>query len=266
MTQPLNTTLFTAVIADPWSSLCAYTPARIALGRTGAALPLKASLRFSLAHAHARDAVYTPLQKELITQQLNNAGIAVFSMHSEAADRDQYLQRPDMGRRLEPGAAQHLPASGVCEDALAIVIADGLSATAVNTQAVALVQLLMRELAAIKIPVLPVILVQQGRVAIGDAIGSQLQAACTLVLIGERPGLSAASSMGAYLTFGPKVGLTDDARNCVSNIHPGGLSLQDAAAKIMYLLREAYRRGLSGVLLKEESTAAAQQLPGDPAA
>ena len=236
---------------DPWLSLRAFTPARIALGRTGTSVPLEEVLRFRLAHAHARDAVYSLPDVEVLQEQLLAMQVAVQVLHSSAADRQEYLQRPDKGRRLDNASAAALSALTGTGNEVAIVIADGLSATAVNRHAVPLLQALLPMMSDAGIALAPICIVQQGRVAVGDEAGALLQAKAVLVLIGERPGLSSPDSLGIYLTFQPKPGLTDEARNCISNIRPEGLSYKAAAEKAFYLLRESLRLQLSGVHLKD---------------
>jgi ethanolamine ammonia-lyase small subunit len=228
--------------SDPWSSLKAFTTARIALGRTGTAIPLKEVLAFKMAHAHARDAVYSRLDINTLEEQLHPVTI----LHSRAADRYEYLQRPDKGRRLDDESIASL--KPVNAD-IAFILVDGLSATAVNIHAYPLLQHILPLLKEIKIA--PICLVQQGRVAIGDEIGALLNVKLTVVLIGERPGLSAADSLGAYITYAPKVGNTDEVRNCISNIREDGLQYTPAAEKIFYLVKEAMRLKLSGVALKD---------------
>jgi ethanolamine ammonia-lyase small subunit len=245
---------------DPWSSLKAFTTARIALGRTGTAIPLKEVLAFRLAHAHARDAVYSRLDITLLQEQLQPFHIDTLLLHSSAADRQEYLQRPDKGRRLDAHSIETLrtvPASSLQKD-VAIIIADGLSATAMNIHTLPLLTQLLPMLRAVGISTGPVCLVEQGRVAIGDEAGELLKAKMTLILIGERPGLSAADSMGAYITFNPRLGNTDESRNCISNIRQEGLRYAQAARKICYLLQEAVRLQLSGVGLKDNYEATAQ--------
>jgi len=236
---------------DPWLSLRSFTPARIALGRTGTSVPLEEVLRFRLAHAHARDAVYSLPDIDSLQQQLLALQLPVQVLHSRAADRHEYLQRPDKGRRLNDASAAALSALSGTGNEVAIVIADGLSATAVNRHAVPLLQQLLPLIRDAGMPLAPVCIVQQGRVAVGDEAGALLQAKAVLVLIGERPGLSSPDSLGIYLTFQPKIGLTDEARNCISNIRPEGLSYRAAAEKAFYLLRESLRLQLSGVHLKD---------------
>lgn len=239
---------------DPWVSLRAFTPARIALGRTGVAIPLQEVLQFRMAHAHARDAVYSLLDTTTLTARLAGLGYAVHDLHSRAADRHEYLQRPDKGRRLNEASAARLSGSGTMPPTrLSIVLADGLSATAVNHHALPLLELLIPMLQWGGLTIAPINLVQQGRVAIGDEIGMLQQAAMVIVLIGERPGLSSPDSLGIYLTYRPVVGLTDEARNCISNVRPGGLTYQAAADKLYWLIRESLRLQLSGVALKDEA-------------
>ena len=236
--------------SDPWSSLRAYTTARIALGRTGTAIPLSEVLSFRMAHAHARDAVYSALATVQLQEQLQPFHLPVKILHSRAADRYEYLQRPDKGRRLDGDSVTTLTSQQPGSDVVFILV-DGLSATAVNIHAYPLLQQLLPMLKDSGITVGPLCLVQQGRVAIGDETGELLKTKMTIVLIGERPGLSAADSMGAYITYAPRVGITDEARNCISNIRQEGLSYTVAAGKIFYLLQEALRLKLSGVALKD---------------
>jgi ethanolamine ammonia-lyase small subunit len=229
-----------------------FTSARIAIGRVGTSIPLKQSLEFKLAHAHARDAVYSELDINNLTDVLKQFDLPVLHLNSRVNDRRQYLQRPDLGRRLNDGSLDllldHRP-----ETDIAIILADGLSATAVNENAVGLLQALIPQLLAAGFKLAPISMVEQGRVAIGDDIGHGLNAKLSLVLIGERPGLSSADSLGAYLTYNPKPGLTDEMRNCISNIRPGGLIYKKAAKKIFYLISEAFKRKLSGVDLKDNA-------------
>lgn len=237
------------ITPDPWDGLRTFTAARIALGRTGTAMPLREVLQFRLAHAHARDAVFSSLDIPLFREQPWEVNV----LRSEAADRTDYLQRPDKGRKLHASSAAVLKAANAD---VAIVVADGLSATAVNRHAIPLIERLLPALQGQRISCAPIQLVQQGRVAIGDEIGQLLQAKISLMLIGERPGLSSPDSLGAYLTFMPRPGLTDEARNCISNIRPEGLPYDVAAAKISYLVREALRLQLTGVMLKDNYSAA----------
>jgi ethanolamine ammonia-lyase small subunit len=235
---------------DPLQALKAFTPARIGLGRIGSGIPLKAFQEFKLAHAHARDAVYSELDVDGLKAGLEQFCLPLITLHSAAAYREQYLQRPDLGRKLDEASAEeiknyHLP----CD--VAIIIADGLSATAVNSNTNQLLQLLVPMLRSVKLGLAPITLVKQGRVAIGDEIAYALGAKLCLILIGERPGLSAADSVGAYITYAPKPVLTDESRNCISNIRPRGLNSAAAAKKIFYIIQEAFKSKLTGIGLKD---------------
>ncbi|HZX57939.1 MAG TPA: ethanolamine ammonia-lyase subunit EutC [Mucilaginibacter sp.] len=229
-----------------------FTAARIGLGRTGVSIPLKQSLAFNLAHAHARDAVYSELDLGKLSEELKQFELPVLQLHSRAAYREQYLQRPDLGRKLDNDAVAQLNDYAANYD-IVIAIADGLSATAVNHHAVGLLKTLIPQLLAAGLKLSPICLLKQGRVAIADDIGIHLNAKLSLILIGERPGLSAADSMGAYLTFNPRPGLTDESRNCISNIRPHGLNFKQASKKIFYLILESSKRKLSGVGLKDNA-------------
>ena len=238
---------------DPWVGLKAFTAARIALGRSGTSVPLREALAFRLAHAHARDAVYSTLASEQLLIDLEALPAAVCQVHSRATTRQEYLQRPDWGRQLDDSSKALLAGQNIGGCDVAIILADGLSATAINDHALPLLRLLLPELQNTGLRLAPVVLAEQARVALGDEIGQLLQARLSLVLIGERPGLSSPNSLGAYFTFGPRPGLTDEARNCVSNIRPDGLTYPAAATKLSFLLREAFRLQLSGVRLKDAS-------------
>jgi len=238
---------------NPFSLLKEFTAARIGLGRAGYSIPLKQSLEFKLAHAHARDAVYSELDIEGLTAQLGQFELPILQLHSKAEYREQYLQRPDLGRQLDEKSAGELTSYNTLQTDIAIIVADGLSATAVNHNTMGLLKLLIPQLVAAGLKIAPLCLVKQGRVAVADDIGHQIKAKLSLILIGERPGLSSADSMGAYLTFDPKPGLTDESRNCISNIRPHGLTFKAAAKKIFYLVQEALKRKLSGVALKDNA-------------
>ncbi|PSR52385.1 ethanolamine ammonia-lyase [Adhaeribacter arboris] len=238
--------------ADPWEALRAFTAARIALGRTGVSEPLHSSLQFKLAHAHARDAVYS----ELNTPEISNAiekqfALPVYLLQSQVSNRQEYLQRPDLGRKLNPTSLQQLQLLAAPVADVALILGDGLSAEAINAHALPLLQILVPALRAAGFSLAPVTVVQQARVAISDEVGLALNAKIALILIGERPGLSAPDSMGAYLTYQPRPGLTDESRNCLSNIRVGGLAYKVAAGKLLYLIKESLRLQLSGVRLKD---------------
>jgi ethanolamine ammonia-lyase small subunit len=236
---------------EPLKALQEFTTARIAIGRVGTSIPLKQSLDFKLAHAHARDAVYSVLDIDHLIELLKRFEVPVLHLHSQVADRRQYLQRPDLGRRLNQDSLDQLKDSTAVSSDVAIIVADGLSATAITENTLGLLKELIPLLTTSNYKLTPITLVEQGRVAIGDDIGYGLKAQLSLVLIGERPGLSSADSLGVYLTYKPKPGLTDEMRNCVSNIRPKGLTYKKAAKKIFYLINEAFTRKLSGVELKD---------------
>lgn len=242
--------------ANPWLELRRLTPARIALGRTGTSLPTSAQLDFQFAHAQARDAVHLAFDHQRISAQLSERQRDSLLLHSAAADRDSYLQRPDLGRRLHPDSAQRLREHAQANPGgvdLAIVVADGLSALAVHRHTLPFLTRFEEQSAADGWSTSPVVLVEQGRVAVADEVGELLGAKMTVILIGERPGLSSPDSLGLYFTYNPKVGLTDAYRNCISNVRLEGLSYGMAAHRLLYLMREACRRQLSGVNLKDEA-------------
>lgn len=232
---------------DPIATLRRYTPARIALGRAGSGLPTGELLRFGLAHARARDAVHRELNVEGIVSAFRSMNFTVQVVKSQAPDRATYLRRPDLGRLLGKDVFIQKSSSP-----LAFVIADGLSALAVERHAVPLVRALTA-LAPQRWAAAPAAIALQGRVALGDDIGARLGAQLVVVLIGERPGLSSPDSLGAYLTWAPRVGRSDAERNCVSNIRPEGLGYEAAARRIDWLAAAALARGLTGVALKDES-------------
>jgi ethanolamine ammonia-lyase small subunit len=229
------------------------TPARVGLGLAGASLPTKALLDFTLDHARARDAVHATFDVPAMMRGLGELGLQVSSVSSRARNRKDYLRRPDLGRTLDPDSQRLLASDARGARRLAIVVGDGLSPPAVNAHAVALLRNLIPQLATDAIEVGHAVVASGARVALGDEIGAILGARMVVVLIGERPGLSAADSLGVYLTFAPKVGLTDEMRNCVSNIHRAGLGYDEAAFRIAWLIREGLARELTGVALKDES-------------
>ena len=242
------------VTTQPWSRLRGYTDARIALGRAGASLPTAAHLAFQQAHAEARDAVHTPLDVAALLDGLRHVGEAPLPVHSRAPDRATYLQRPDLGRRLDEPSAAALAALEARDTDLAFVLADGLSALALQRQALPLFTALCERLRAEGgWTWAPPVVATQARVALGDEVGALLRARCVVVLIGERPGLSAPDSLGLYFSWAPRVGLVDAQRNCISNVRDAGLPPAMAAAKLHALLVQARTRQLSGVALKDEA-------------
>jgi ethanolamine ammonia-lyase small subunit len=247
----------------PWSTLRRFTDARIGLGRAGAALPIREVLDFAMAHAQARDAVTTPIDWTPIEKALSGLDFETVRIESAAGDRDTYLRRPDLGRRLSAQSRERLAARAGAAPDLLILVADGLSSTGVAANAAGVIAALLPLARKSGWSLGPVLLAGQGRVALGDDAGEMLRARAVLVLIGERPGLSSPDSLGAYLTWAPRSGRKDGERNCISNIRRGGLAPEAAAFKAHWLLREAFRRQLTGVGLKDESN---YQLEGGAAA
>ena len=252
------------VVENPWERLNAFTDARIGLGRAGVSLPTSKLLAFQLAHAQAQDAVHCPLDVAALASELTQAldlSEAPLRLHSHAQDRAMYLQRPDYGRRLNDESREHLreylqqAAASQQRYDLAIVVIDGLSALAVQQNSApflsTLYQMLSSDTADWQLA--PLTIVEQGRVAIGDEIGGLLNADAVLVMIGERPGLSSPDSLGLYMTWAPEPGLKDDRRNCISNVRPAGLQIEEAARRFFLLLKEARQLKLSGVKLKDRS-------------
>ncbi|MBE3023664.1 ethanolamine ammonia-lyase subunit EutC [Janthinobacterium sp. BJB1] len=245
----------------PRQTLRAHTAARIALGRSGVSVPTRAQLAFQLAHAQARDAVHAALDGEALARDLAAQGQACVPLHSAAATRAIYLQRPDLGRRLDDVSRARLTGNSKGVD-LALVAADGLSALAVQRHAAPFLAALRARLALEAWTLSPLYIVAQGRVAVGDEVGELIKARAVLVLIGERPGLSSPDSLGLYLTWAPKAGLLDERRNCISNVRPEGLAYAPAAYRLHYLLSQAFTRQLSGVDLKDETVAEGAALAG----
>ena len=244
------------VIANPWGELRRFTAARIALGRAGVSMPTAAHLAFQLAHAQARDAVHVQLDAAGLAASLGAAlGLACLTLHSAAPDRATYLRRPDLGRMLDAKSRAALAALERPELPwdIGFVIADGLSALAIERHALPFLRSWLGAQVAEPMSMAPLVIVGQGRVAVGDEVAQLLGAQLVVVMIGERPGLSSPDSMGLYLTWQPRVGMTDERRNCISNVRLDGLGYEDAARKLHYLVSEARRRGLSGVALKDES-------------
>jgi ethanolamine ammonia-lyase small subunit len=234
---------------DPWKLLQARTSARVALGRAGGSLPTGQLLSFAADHADARDAVYSQLDLPALQASLDDPTIL---LHSQATDRQTYLRRPDLGRRLDAESVAKVQSTSGDEVDVALMIADGLSATAAQHHAAAVVKPLLVLLRAKRFRVASLCVVQQARVAIEDEIGSLLRAKLAVILIGERPGLGTADSLGAYLIHDPKIGKTDADRNCVSNIHPRHLPPQRAAETVFWLIEQSIVRKISGVGLKDD--------------
>ena len=247
------------VTTNPWHTLSQFTDARIALGRSGSSLPTKPLLQFSADHAMARDAIHTAFHIDALTRALADIGIPTLLAHSQAATRDEYLRRPDHGRRLdETSRAALVPAEPSPSNRLSVVIADGLSPLAPTRNALPLLEHLRPGLTDWT---LDVVLAREARVALADEIGHLRGAEASIILIGERPGLKSFDSLGAYLTYRPKPGRTNAERNCVSNIRAGGLPFAEAAARLLGLLASARTLGASGVNLKEDASSTQSSLP-----
>jgi ethanolamine ammonia-lyase small subunit len=236
-----------------WTTFRRFTPARIGLKRSGSALATEPLLDIRMAHARARDAVHASLDEGLLLSQLAASGLPTLTVSSAAHDRQSYLMRPDLGRRLDPSARAHLAVHASNAHDVVFVVTGGLSACAVQLHAPPLLTAIVPTLRAENLHIAPLVVVRQGRVAIGDAIAEALRASIVVILIGERPGLSSPDSMGAYLTWRPTPHTTDAERNCISNIRPEGIPYADAAFRLTYMLREMRRRQISGVPLKDES-------------
>ena len=245
------------VVVNPWGKLRQYTPARIALGRSGTSLPTTPHLEFQLAHARARNAVHHELNIPALREALRLRGYETLLLHSEAGSRPIYLQRPDKGRRLDPESRASLEARPRPTEPydVVFVIGDGLSAFAIEENATAFLDVMLPKLMQSGWRIGPLAVVKEARVAVGDEVGEVMGAEMVVILIGERPGLSSPDSMGIYMTFRPRVGLTDESRNCISNVRPEGMSYEQAAHKLFYLMTEARGRGLSGIHLKDEAEA-----------
>jgi len=246
---------------EPWEHLRQFTDARIALGRAGQSMPTHAHLGFQLAHAQAKDAVYLPMDIQKISEGITALGHTSLALHSAAADRAMYVQRPDFGRILSADSRQRLQQWHTAHPTdsaynVAFVVADGLSALAIHDNAVPLLETVIKQLKqneqtnAWRLG--PVVLVEQGRVAVGDDVGEILAAELVVVLVGERPGLSSPNSLGIYFSWTPRRGLNDAQRNCISNVRVGGLSVEEAGCKLVYLLRKAQQLQLTGVGLKDD--------------
>lgn len=242
-------------MSNIWDQLRHFTQARIGLGRAGHALPTRTVLELQAAHASARDAVWTPWEIDTFAADLGAAGLANLILATAVADRADYLRRPDLGRRLSEPSREQLRqhADQIANWDILVAVTNGLSSTAVERHGLPLVSALVAEFTRRGLSVGPICLAANGRVALADDAGQVIGARLSVIVVGERPGLSAADSLGIYLTFAPRVGNTDAERNCISNIRPPeGLDYGAAALKCGYLASEALRRGLSGVNLKDE--------------
>ena len=240
------------VTPDPWFQVRKHTSARIALGRSGGSLPTAELLAFAADHADARDAVYSELDVRSLTDSLVPLGLPILSLRSRATDRETYLKRPDLGRRLDADSAAKAAASSGAGVDVALIVGDGLSALAAQRHAAEVLVLLIPLLRAHGFSLGPICIVRQARVAVQDEIGSLLKARVAVMLIGERPGLGSADSLGGYLVYRPSIGNTDAQRNCVSNIRPGQLNYTAAAQAMAWLVEQSLLRQISGVGLKDD--------------
>lgn len=240
---------------DQWEKLKQLTDARIAIGRAGCSIPTQAMLEFQLAHAQARDAVYQELDTDALQDRLKSLGLASLVVQSKACDKQEYLKRPDYGRLLNQSSHQTLTD---CKDSnsksydVCIVIGDGLSALAIEENAVALIESLLSDIQAEDWSLAPIVIATGSRVALGDEVAEILNAKMLVMLIGERPGLSSPDSMGIYYTWNAQSGYLDSKRNCISNVRPAGLSIPIATQRLMNLMRQSKKLGYSGVNLKDE--------------
>ncbi|MFT6029908.1 MAG: ethanolamine ammonia-lyase small subunit [Oleiphilaceae bacterium] len=244
------------VIDNEWQVLKKYTQARIGLGRAGISQSTKDHLDFQLAHAYAQDAVKTPLDWLKLEQSFVKFNIPILTLHSKAKNRDSYLQRPDLGRRLDLESLEKLKAWQVDQDSpidVCLVIADGLSTKAIEMQSGNMIKNTLQNLehAGFSCPL--ICFVKQARVAIGDEVAECLNAKMVVVMIGERPGLSSPNSLGVYFTYQPRIGFSDAQRNCLSNIRAEGLSYNEACHRLIWLIKQASIKQLSGVKMKDES-------------
>lgn len=245
---------------DPWAQLRRLTAARIGLPRSGASLATAPLLAFRLAHARARDAVHADLDTAALVGDLQPVlqplGLPAVTVASAATDKQSYLMRPDLGRQLDAESRRALAAHNDCDNNaydIVFVISDGLSARAVRSHAAPTLAAALPALAEAGWRIAPLVVARHGRVAIGDQIANGLRADCAVVLIGERPGLSAPDSMGAYVTWRPDQRTSDADRNCISNIRPEAIGYDEAEYKLVHLLRAIKARQISGVLLKDDS-------------
>lgn len=244
---------------DPWHRLRRFTQARIAQGHAGHALRTSSHLEFQLAHAQARDAVHVPWEVDALADQVRRLGLEPVLLRTQVADRAQYLRRPDLGRRLDPSSLRDLeqrrrPGE---DPRIALIVSDGLSSSALHRHGMAFLDALVAALKNLGLDLSTVYLAPNGRVALSDDIGEAVGAELSLIVIGERPGLSAPDSLGIYLTYRPRLGNSDAMRNCISNVRPPqGLSCEQAAERLTYLMGESLRRRISGVELKDDSGSA----------
>ncbi len=238
---------------DLWQELRQFTDARIALGRTGCSIPTDEYLKFSLAHARARDTINTPFDRQMVRKHLEDMGLEVVFAESAATSRDVFIRRPDLGRRLGEVSRERLRKMHYSGADVLIVIGDGLSSKAVHKQAVPLINDFLPYMKKLGLSVGPIVLAKQSRVALGDDIAEVMNCGLVAMLIGERPGLSSPDSLGIYMTYKPFAGRLESERNCISNVRPEGLSYERAAFKLAWLVEMAYEHKVSGTALKDKS-------------
>lgn len=238
---------------DPWFALRQFTQARIGQGRAGCSTPTSALLDFQLAHAAARDAVHRHWAVDCFAESVTALGLEPLILTTPITSREHYLQRPDIGRRLDENSRQKLRLHSAKSFDVALIVSNGLSSTAIDSHGLPLLEAIVAAYTRNFLTLSPVCLVPNGRVALADEIGSLLNARLSVIIVGERPGLSAADSLGVYLTYAPGIGNTDAERNCLSNIRPpNGMPYRAAAAKLVYLSQQALQLGFSGVALKDD--------------
>lgn len=240
------------IILDRWKQFRTWTNARIGLQQTGVSIAIKETLDFKLAHAHARDAVHLSLNVAKIKDDLQFLHHPILSIESKAKDRLSYLMRPDLGKQLHQNAIKSIQnCIGINSYDICLIVADGLSATAVHHHIEGVLNELLPELRQMNYSISPIFLLTQGRVAISDEIGVLSRAKISIIFLGERPGLSTPDSLGIYVTYQPIVGNSDAMRNCISNIHANGLSYELATKKLMFLITQMIHQNKGGVMLKE---------------
>ncbi len=238
---------------DPWADFRRFTQARIGQGRVGSATPTSAQLDFQFAHAMARDAVHQIWQVDEFAKAITLKGWQSLELATLVGHREQYLLRPDLGRCLNQPSRQLLQSLVNPSIDVALIVSNGLSSTAVDQHGLGLLDAIMTAYAGCQLKLGPICLLPNARVAVADEIGVLLNARVSVIIVGERPGLSASDSLGIYLTYAPCIGNTDADRNCLSNIRPpSGLSYDEAASKLAYLTLQALQRGVSGVTLKDD--------------
>lgn len=247
----MSTISYKIIDDDPWQELKSFTDARICLGRCGTSLPLSESLSFKMAHAIARDAVLQPMRTPEIQKDLETIGLRSIALTSSISDRREYLTRPDKGRKLS-GKSQHHLATISERAELCVVVGDGLSSRAIHENCLPLLAAFIQMSLKKELVLSPICLVENARVAVADEIAPYFSAQISVILIGERPGLSSPNSLGIYLTYNPKPGTTDESRNCISNIRAGGLSAKEGAQKLCYLIEKSLQQKISGVYLKDK--------------